>query len=142
MIGFASEVRRRAGAVCEYCGVPESAFHRPFHIEHIIARQHGGLTELENLALACWVCNLKKGPNLTGIDPQTGLITPLFHPRKKRWGDHFALSLANTTTPRVEIRGISDIGRTTVRVLNMNSEIRQELRYELFRDGRIFMTFV
>lgn len=25
--------------------------------------------ELDNLALACWFCNLKKGPNLAGIDP-------------------------------------------------------------------------
>ena len=52
------------------------------HIEHIVARQHGGLSRLDNLALACWNCNLKKGPNLSGIDPTTGLVVALFNPRK------------------------------------------------------------
>jgi 5-methylcytosine-specific restriction endonuclease McrA len=90
---LAAEVRRRAAGVCEYCRIPEHAFRRPFHIEHVIARQHGGVTELANLALACWVCNLKKGPNLAGIDPQSKLLTPLFNPRRDIWSDHFAFSV-------------------------------------------------
>jgi 5-methylcytosine-specific restriction endonuclease McrA len=85
----ADSVRRRAGERCEYCRVPQAAFRRPFHIEHIVARQHGGTTEMDNLALACWQCNFKKGPNLTGIDPATAQVTPLFHPREERWADHF-----------------------------------------------------
>ncbi|HSS19497.1 MAG TPA: hypothetical protein VLL54_05435 [Pyrinomonadaceae bacterium] len=43
----------------------------------------------DNLALACIDCNLHKGPNLTGIDPNTGVITPLFHPRRDAWVEHF-----------------------------------------------------
>jgi 5-methylcytosine-specific restriction endonuclease McrA len=44
-------------------------------VAQVSARQHGGETELHNLALACWTCNLKKGPNLTGIDPASKEFT-------------------------------------------------------------------
>jgi len=53
---------------------------RAFPLEHIIARQHGGETNLDNLAWACHRCNRHKGPNLTGIDASTREIAPLFHP--------------------------------------------------------------
>ena len=43
-----------------------------------------------NLALACHHCNLHKGPNLTGIDPLTQLVTTLFNPRVDRWDEQFA----------------------------------------------------
>ena len=36
-------------------------------------------------------CNLYKGSNLTGIDPETGEIVSLFHPRRDVWIIHFAL---------------------------------------------------
>src|ERR1035437_6502928 len=62
MNGWSEAVRRRAGNRCEYCRLPQGAFPRGFHIEHIVARQHGGPTRLDNLAFACWSCNLKKGP--------------------------------------------------------------------------------
>jgi 5-methylcytosine-specific restriction endonuclease McrA len=39
-----------------------------------------GLWVLENLALACIDCNLQKGPNLSGIDPETRKVTELFIP--------------------------------------------------------------
>jgi hypothetical protein len=47
------EVQRRAGYRCEYCRVPRDAFRRPFHLEHIVARQHGGGTVPDNFAFAC-----------------------------------------------------------------------------------------
>jgi 5-methylcytosine-specific restriction endonuclease McrA len=82
-------VRSRAGGRCEYFRRQEHSDLR-HHIEHIIARQHGGCDDAENLALACHRCNLHKGTNLTGLDPQTGELTPLFHPRRDQWQDHFA----------------------------------------------------
>ena len=40
--------------MCEYCRMPESNYLTvPFPIDHIIARQHGGSTTLDNLALSC-----------------------------------------------------------------------------------------
>lgn len=138
MNDLAIEVRRRAAGLCEYCHIPEAAFRRAFHIEHVIARQHGGATEIENLALACWTCNLKKGPNLSGIDPQTKLITPLFNPRNDRWADHFAFSVGTSITLGIEIEGLTAVARTTVAVLGMNVEFRQMVRYQLWREGAKF----
>ena len=133
---LAAEVRRRAGNRCEYCHLPQAAFRRPFHLEHIIAKQHGGQTQRDNLALACWYCNLKKGPNLSGIDPDSGTVVPLFHPRNERWHDHFALSVAAGTLPAIDVKGLTPTGRATIHVLGMSEQTRRILRYELWREGR------
>ena len=69
-------VRQRAGSRCEYCRLPENAVDVPFHVEHIIARRHGGSDDPSNLCLACDRCNLHKGPNLNSIDPDTGGSMP------------------------------------------------------------------
>jgi hypothetical protein len=133
VIDIPVEVRRRAAHRCEYCLIPQALFRRPFHIEHIIAKQHGGSTELDNLALACWQCNLKKGPNLAGLDPVTGEITRLFHPRKDAWAEHFVFQEVALKTGRVAIIGMTPVGRATARLLEMNEELRQVIRYELSR---------
>ncbi len=51
------EVWHRAGDACEYCQLPQALHAEPHQIDHIIARQHGGPTALDNLALAClrWI---------------------------------------------------------------------------------------
>lgn len=119
------QVRRRADHCCEYCGLPQDAIPvAAFHIEHIIAKQHGGTDDLENLALACFYCNQHKGPNLTGIDPHSGQITPLFNPRTQRWQEHFALQ-------ETEIIGLTPTGRATIRVLAMNSDLQIQLRAQI-----------
>src|SRR6266566_4286721 len=85
-------VRERAGNRCEYCRLPQDAAPLvTFHVEHIVARQHGGAEDASNLALACHHCNLHKGTNLTGIDPEAGAVVVLFHPRRDVWETHFAL---------------------------------------------------
>jgi 5-methylcytosine-specific restriction endonuclease McrA len=115
-------VRTRAGNRCEYCQLHQvDSPLATLHIEHILPRQHGGSDSLDNLALACIDCNLAKGPNLAGINPATDAMTPLFHPRRQGWDEHFAWQ-------GVEILGTTTIGRTTVRVLNMNSESQLQLR--------------
>ena len=62
-------VRTRAGYRCEYCQLHQDHSNLTFHVEHIVAKQHRGSDDVDNLALACHRCNLRKGPNLTGIDP-------------------------------------------------------------------------
>ena len=115
-------VRERAGYRCEYCQLhQDDSPLAALHIEHIIPKKHGGSGSLENLALACVDCNLHKGTNLTGIDPETNKVTELYHPRLHRWGDHFEWR-------GVYIGGKTPEGRTTVRVLNMNSEDQLALR--------------
>jgi hypothetical protein len=109
-------VRSRAGECCEYCGRLQSdAPSLKFHVEHVKARQHAGSDHPNNLALACGHCNSHKGPNLTGIDPETNQIVPLFNPRQDSRSEHFALD-------GISFVGLTPTGRATVRVLAMNSE--------------------
>ena len=70
-------VKERAAHRCEYCRLRQrDEDETPFHVEHITARQHGGTDDGENLALACCWCNALKGPNLSGLDPDTSAQTP------------------------------------------------------------------
>jgi HNH endonuclease len=121
-------VWRRAGGRCEYCHVPQSADDLPFHIDHIIARQHGGRTVASNLAAACYACNLHKGPNLSGRDRVTGKTVRLFHPRRHRWHRHFRWTGA-------VLVGATAVGRATVATLGMNAPWRVELREHLMAEG-------
>jgi 5-methylcytosine-specific restriction endonuclease McrA len=85
-----AEVRQRSRARCEYCQSPEAFAELRFQVDHIIPQQHGGPTASANLAWSCLRCNKHKGPNLSGIDPATGQVVRLFHPRRDRWAEHFA----------------------------------------------------
>jgi 5-methylcytosine-specific restriction endonuclease McrA len=117
-------VAERAADRCEYCLLSSADHCWPFHVEHIVPRQHGGSDLMGNLAFACPRCNRYKGPNLTAIYPDTGKITPLFNPRIHDWHGHFQKVSGS-------IEGITDTGRATVRLLRMNAENRRDLRSEL-----------
>jgi HNH endonuclease len=123
-------VRERAGERCEYCRLHQNNSELLHHIEHVIARQHGGSDDIDNLALACHRCNLHKGPNLSGIDPLAGRVQNLFHPRRDQWPEHFALHGAH-------IEGLTPTGRATVEVLVLNDARRLELRQELLGLGEL-----
>lgn len=117
-----TQVRERAQNACEYCHLhQDDSPLAALHIEHIIPKIHGGTDDLSNLALACIDCNLHKGTNLTGIDPQTNELGELFHPRRQDWDEHFEWH-------EIYLAGKTAIGRTTVRVLKMNSEDQIALR--------------
>jgi hypothetical protein len=118
-------VRARARDRCEYCLLPQDALPVPtFHVEHVRAKQHGGSDEPNNLALACDRCNYHKGTNLTGVDPQTNNIALLFNPRVDSWSEHFRIT-------RGRVIGLTDVGRATVAVLNMNAPRRVKLRLQI-----------
>lgn len=122
-------VRLRAADCCEYCRLHQDQ--EPFftfQIEHIIAKQHGGPDTAGNLAWACHHCNLHKGPNLSGIDPETGKMVRLFHPRKHKWDRHFRWDGAILV-------GRTPIGRATVAVLGINLPNRLALREALIDEG-------
>lgn len=126
-------VARRAGNRCEYCRIPQALlpFHT-FHVEHIIARQHGGSNDPDNLCLACDRCNAYKGPNLSSLDPRTDLVVELFHPRRQLWQEHFVRQSVN-------IVGLTSTGRATVGLLRMNDDRRRALRAELIALGDLPM---
>ena len=127
-----SPVRERAGFRCEYCHVPDSPHPWPFEIEHVIAQQHGGPTNLGNLAYTCLQCNRHKGPNLAGIDRQTSRtkLVRLFNPRLHRWSYHFEWQGG-------AILGRTPIGRVTVAVLALNQLVRVQMRAALIAEGLI-----
>ncbi len=107
------QVRQRAQDRCEYCHLPTSVYPLPFHVDHIKARQHGGLAILENLAFACLHCNRHKGPNLAGADPNTGELVRIFNPRMDQWTEHFEWIGSI-------LAGRTAIGRVTIQVLAIN----------------------
>jgi hypothetical protein len=99
----------------------------PHEVDHIIAVKHSGETASDNLALCCAVCNKYKGTDVASIDPQSGEIERLFHPRRDRWGDHFDL--------RGYDRFKTGIGRVTVRLLQLNRPERIKERELMLRAG-------
>lgn len=128
-----AELRRqviaRAGNRCEYCLIHQDDAIAGHQIDHVIADKHGGPTSLENLALSCILCNVRKGSDLSSIDPETGKVTPLFNPRTQNWPDHFLIS-------EESIVGVSPEGRTTVQLLQLNANRRLAERRDLQRTGR------
>jgi hypothetical protein len=122
-------VVRRAADSCEYCRIAQSLIpFQQFHVEHIVARQHGGADDLDNLCLACHRCNAYKGTNLSSIDPDTNRVVELFHPRRHAWREHFAFDGPT-------IAALTEIGRATVRLLKINDSLRLTLRAELIALG-------
>lgn len=108
-------VLQRAGHKCEYCCLPEGQSFYKFQIDHIISIKHGGETQLNNLALACAVCNRNKGSDLgTFPDGDNDNLVRFYNPRKDQWKDHFLLLDSGIIQP------ISLIGEATDKILGFN----------------------
>jgi hypothetical protein len=124
-VALREEVAERARRCCEYCQIPEDAAFAPHHLDHIVARKHGGKTSLDNLAYSCSLCNRRKSSDLSSVDPATGQIALLFNPRRDLWQEHFELRGG-------EIAGLTPSGRATVHLLRLNHTHRvQERRIRL-----------
>jgi 5-methylcytosine-specific restriction endonuclease McrA len=121
-------LRKQAQDRCEYCHFPISLAELSFQVDHIIARKHGGATEPDNLALACFYCNSFKGPNIAGIDPQSREMVLLFHPRKDEWIYHFQWENAT-------LLGLTPVGRATIQVLGINDPNAVAVGESLIREG-------
>lgn len=123
-----AELRRLAGARCDYCRMPDSLDPLPFQIDHVIAQQHGGATVPENLAWSCLHCNKRKGPNIAGIDPESGVLAALFHPRRQEWSRHFYWNGSI-------LHGRTRSARATIAVLGINEPDFVAHRAELMDEG-------
>jgi hypothetical protein len=93
-------------------------------VDHVVPQAAGGATALENLALACVSCSLRKGPRTAVVDPENGDTTRLFHPRLNLWTEHFSAASSG------EILGLSAIGRGTIILLSMNRVLAVAIRRE------------
>lgn len=121
-------VRRRAAGRCEYCLTPDVVALVKHEVDHIIALKHGGLSDDGNLAQSCRLCNRRKGSDIAAQDPETGATVPLFHPRRDRWRDHFAID-------GVRLAGRTAIGRATIAHLQLNRPERMAERTWLAAAG-------
>lgn len=123
-------VRDRAFACCEYCRSQARFAPDPFSVEHILPKSRGGATELANLALSCQGCNSRKYTAGEAIDPVTGDLVPLFHPRLQTWAEHFAWNDDYTV-----VLGVTPTGRATVEKLMLNRSGLVNLRRILAAAG-------
>jgi hypothetical protein len=123
-------VRERAKGCCEYCRSQSRFATEPFAIEHIIPRFAGGITDLENLALSCFGCNSHKYTKTWAKDPETGVESILYHPRRQFWTEHFRWNDDFTL-----IIGLTMTGRATVDALRLNRDELVNLRRVLYVAG-------
>lgn len=107
-------VEERAGGRCEYCRLHEDDTFFTHEVDHIYAEKHDGPTAEWNLCLACADCNRNKGSDICSLDPETGEVVALFHPRRDRWAEHFQLADTGVIEP------LTAHGRVTARLLRIN----------------------
>jgi hypothetical protein len=127
---IAAAVEQRAWNRCEYCRMHQSLQGATFHLEHVQPTSRGGKTELENLAWCCPSCNLHKSDRTEAPDPDSGLMVPLFNPRRDSWASHFRWE-------QFQIIGTTPVGKATVAALEFNAPRkllirRAEERFALF----------
>jgi len=46
-------VARRAGLRCGYCHLHQNDYYLTYHLDHVIAKQHGGSDRPANLCFSC-----------------------------------------------------------------------------------------
>jgi hypothetical protein len=122
-------VTQRAAGRCEYCQLSQEGQEATFHIDHVIPVTVGGQTVVENLALACVSCSLRKAARQTASDPQNGQEAVLFNPRRDTWHEHFRWE-------GVYLVGLTATGRATIVALSMNRALILAIRQEEKALGR------
>lgn len=125
-----AEVKQRARYCCEYCYSQENYSPDTFSVEHIIPLVKGGTNLSDNLANACQGCNNHKFVSIAAIDPLTGEIVPLYHPRQQDWTVHFAWNEDYTL-----LLGLTPTGRATIEKLELNRKGVVNLRRLLHAKG-------
>lgn len=118
-------LRREADDRCGYCLSPQRLVLGPLEIEHLTPTARGGTDEIENLWLACRLCNNFKGTQTDALDPDTDQRVPLYNPRRQNWSEHFQWSGDGT-----RILGRTPCGRATVLALQLNHVIAVVVRRE------------
>jgi hypothetical protein len=108
---------------CAYCQTTQANSGYPMVVDHVIPRSKEGETEFDNLCFACHRCNEFKGSTTVLVDPLSGEMAPLFHPRRHVWAEHFVWDVTS-----IRIVSLTAIGRVTVIALNMNNEVILDAR--------------
>jgi HNH endonuclease len=109
------QVISRARRRCEYCQCHMDYTSQSFVFEHILAIANGGVTSLDNLALACGGCNGHKYVKQAALDPVDDNSAVLYNPRRDVWGEHFCWN-----EDRLQMMGLTSTGRATIASLQLN----------------------
>lgn len=124
-------VAQRAKFCCEYCCSQEKYSPDYFSVEHIMPKVRNGSDSVENLAYACLACNSHKYTHIEVLDPISGLLTPLYHPRNDTWETHFSWSEGYSF-----LTGLTPKGRATIEKLHLNRASLINLRLVLAAFGK------
>jgi hypothetical protein len=108
---------------CAYCQTTQANSGHPMVVDHVVPSRKGGKPEFDNLCFACHRCNEFKGATTVLEDPLSGEMTPLFHPRRQTWGEHFTWDATG-----IRLVGLTAVGRVTVIALNINNEVILDAR--------------
>jgi hypothetical protein len=115
--GLRRRVIEAAQNRCGYCLMPAEYVYAPMEIDHIWPVTLGGTDDENNLWLACPRCNLYKGSQTQGYDPETDGNVLLFNPRNQIWAEHF-----HWNDTKTQIISLTSTGRVTVATLQFNLE--------------------
>jgi hypothetical protein len=126
-----TRIRQAANEQCGYCCITSHLVYAPMEIDHIFPKSRGGRDEEENLWLACPFCNNAKSDQISGTDPLTQETTPLFHPRKQNWTEHFTWRVED----RALIVGLTSCGRASITALGINDLIPLQFRRLMVEAG-------
>lgn len=105
---------------CAYCQTQQKISGTRLTVDHIVPESLGGITEVSNLCLACWDCNLYKAARIALYDDISKQTVRLFHPQKQSWLEHFEWSEDGSLIVYKTAKG-----RVSIAALHMN---RMELR--------------
>jgi hypothetical protein len=119
-------VRRRAGFVCEYCGISETDAGGELTIDHYQPVSKGGTDDPDNLIYCCNRCNQHKGDYW----PEQPSEIRLWHPGSERPSLHF-LELSDGT-----LRPLSPTGSFTLHRLRLNRDQLITHRLQLRKTAR------
>ena len=86
-------------------------------------------TTLDNLALACVSCSLRKGARQGTPDPGDGSEVELFNPRRDTWSQHFAWN-------GTEVIAHTPTGKGTIVALQLNRPAVRAIPFEELLRGR------
>ncbi|MVM28598.1 HNH endonuclease [Spirosoma sp. HMF4905] len=126
-------VAQRAKFCCEYCCLPADRSFFAFHIDHVVSMKHGGETAADNLAFACSICNLNKGSDVATFLDDNDQSVRFYNPRRDLWREHFRAELTGLLIAK------TDIGRATIKILNLNHPDSIIERRELIRLGLLMI---
>ena len=88
-----------------------------------------GPTVIDNPALTCVSCSLRKHAKLAAVDPDTDSEVPIFNLRTERWADHFRWD-------GFRVIGLTPTLSATAASLGMNRPLILAIREEEAARGR------